>query len=143
MKFEDMKNSYNCCFDDVNFANLESPVQFNDVEEAWFWFCKYDDRRDGFKRKNSAKTVSRPCFLDDIYVVVSRLYFAGKITKRHLGVLSKYGKRQIVPDDRIFEEMEDAQYWKEVMAKMKLVLVCKGIVKDETKAVCREVKIRQ
>ena len=55
----------------------ENPNQmlFESAEEAWFWFCKYDNRT-GYKIKSSASKILRPCFLDDIYLVVTKLYLA-------------------------------------------------------------------
>ena len=135
MKLEEMQNNYGCCFNEIELANQQEEIQFNSAEETWFWFCKYNGRKDGFRHESSAKTVSRPCFLDDVYVVVTRLFFSGKIAKNHMNALVRYGKRQVVPDGRIFEEAEDAQLWREAMTLMEPELVRKGIVRSKTDTV--------
>ena len=57
----------------------ENPNQvlFDSAEDAWLWFCRYDNRT-GYKVKTSRCKIIRPCYLDDIYIVVSKLYLAKK-----------------------------------------------------------------
>lgn len=114
--------------------NEENPNQmkFGSAEEAWFWFCKYDEKT-GYKINNSNNKIVRPCFLDDIYIAVSKLYFARKIGERHLKTLIKYGRMQIIPDERIIEEQEEALWWSDAMDKLETVLRKKGIVVCEQK----------
>jgi len=108
----------------------ENPNQtcFESAEEAWFWFCKYDVRN-GYKPKTSDYKIIRPCFLDDIYIVVSKLYLSRKIKERHLKTLIKYGRMQIAPDGRIVDEQDEALWWEDAMDKMETLLRAKGIVK--------------
>ena len=124
------ERNYNECLTEMDFANPDNTVLFNSSEEAWFWFCKYNERRDGYKRESSANTVIRPCFLDDVYIVVSRLFLSGKITKKDLDVLVKYGKKQIAPDIRTFEEYEDALSWQDSMRQMTPLFIQKKIVRE-------------
>ncbi len=119
---EKVKNLFFC-----NDENLDC-ILFDSAEEAWFWFCRYDERI-GYKSNNSNFKIIRPCQLDDIYIVVSRLYIARKISERHLKTLIKYGRLQIVPDERILEEQEEALWWSDAMDKLEIVLIKKGIVK--------------
>lgn len=108
----------------------ENPNQmlFESAEEAWFWFCRYDNRT-GYKIKSSAHRVERPCFLDDIYIVVTKLYLAKKIHERHLKTLIKYGRMQIAPDKRILDERQEALWWNDAMDIIETLLIKKGIVK--------------
>ncbi len=108
----------------------ENPNQvlFESAEEAWFWFCKYDART-GYKAKTSICKVVRPCFLDDIYIVVSKLYLARKISERHLKTIIKYGRMQMIPDERIVDEQEEALWWSDAMDKIETILIKKGIVR--------------
>ena len=126
----EIKCVYNRNLNEMDFANPENIVLFDSSEEAWLWFCKYSGRRDGYKRESSANIVFRPCSLDDVYIVVSRLYLSGKITKKQLEVLLKYGEKQIIPDDRIFDEYEDAVLWRDAMKKMEALFMKKKIIKD-------------
>ncbi len=101
---------------------------FESAEEAWFWFCRYDERT-GYKIKTSRCRIVRPCFLDDIYIVVSKLYLAKKIRERHIKTLIKYGRMQVPPDSRIVDEQEEALWWDDAMSIIETVLIKKGIVK--------------
>ena len=107
--------------------NLDG-ILFQNAEEAWFWFCKYDGRT-GYKSNTSNKRIIRPCQLDDIYIVVSKLYIAKKIGERHLKTLIKYGRMQIAPDSRVVEEQEEALWWDDAMDKLETIFIKKGIVK--------------
>lgn len=131
----EMKNVYKKCNNDfmLDFANPQNVVQFSSAEEAWFWFCKYNGRRNGYKRISSVYRIFRPCSLDDIYIVVARLFLSGVITKEQLAILLKYGKYQIVPDMRIFDECEDALLWREAIAKLEKAFIEKGIVRVRNK----------
>ncbi|MCR5506992.1 MAG: hypothetical protein K6F04_04050 [bacterium] len=117
----------------LNYFYEENPNQvlFESAEEAWFWFCKYDNMKNGHKSKTSNIVISRPCVLDDIYIVVSKLYLARKIKERHLKTLIKYGRMQIAPDERIVDEQDEAIWWSDAMDKIETVLIKKGIVKCE------------
>ena len=107
--------------------NLDG-ILFQNAEEAWFWFCKYDGRT-GYKSNISNKRIIRPCQRDDIYIVVSKLYIAKKIGERHLKTLIKYGRMQIAPDSRVVEEQEEALWWDDAMDKLETIFIKKGIVK--------------
>ena len=108
----------------------ENPNQvlFESAEEAWFWFCRYDERT-GYKIKTSRCKIIRPCSLDDIYIVVSKLYLAKKIHERHLKTLIKYGRMQIAPDIRVVDEQQEALWWNDAMDIIETVLMKKGIVR--------------
>lgn len=110
------------------YEENQDTVLFQSAEEAWFWFCRYDERS-GYKYNSSNKRVIRPCQLDDIYIVVSKLYIAKKIGERHLKTLIKYGRMQLAPDVRIEEEMEEALWWDDAMDKLETIFIKKGIVK--------------
>ncbi len=110
------------------FDKNQNYVLFENAEEAWFWYCRYDERN-GFKLNNSSNRIIRVCNLDDIYLVVSKLYLAKKISERHLKTLIKYGRMQIVPDERIEEEKDEALWWSDAMDKIEIILKNKGIVK--------------
>ncbi len=115
--------------DEKFYLTEENPNQvlFDSAEEAWFWYCKYEEK--SFSKSNSSNKIIRPCYLDDIYIVVSKLYLARKISERHLKTLIKYGKMQVVPDHRILEEQEEALWWDDAMDKLETILMKKGIVR--------------
>ena len=121
--WEKQNNIVGCLCDENQNQTL-----FESAEEAWFWFCRYDERI-GYKVKTSRYRIVRPCCLDDIYLVVSKLYIARKIKERYLKTIIKYGRMQLVPDERIVDEREDALWWSDAMDKIEIVLIKKGIVK--------------
>ena len=120
---------------DANFQNEANPDYqlFNSAEEAWLWFCKYESMVKS-KPKNSSCRIVRPCYLDDIYIAVSRLYLARKISERHVKTLIKYGKLQLIPDERISDEYMEAMWWQDAMDKLEILLIKKGIV------ICKDTK---
>lgn len=108
--------------------NDTNEVLFDCAEEAWFWYCKYENKNP-FKSKNSNKVIVRPCVLDDIYISVVKLYLAKKISERHIKTLVKYGRLLCPPDVRIKEEEMEALWWDDAMDKLETVLIKKGIVR--------------
>lgn len=112
----------------VELENDSGEVLFSCAEEAWFWYCKYE-KRTPYKTKNSNKVVVRPCLLDDIYLSVEKLYWAKKISNRHVKTLIKYGRMLCPPDARIKDEEMEALWWDDAMDKLETVLRKKGIVR--------------
>jgi hypothetical protein len=102
-------------------------VPFSDSEEAWFWYCKYEERS-SFRSSNSNREVVRPCQLDDIYICAVRLVLDNKISRRHLSTLIKYGRRQAPPDFRVKAEESESIWWDDAMDKLQSVFIRKGIV---------------
>lgn len=111
-----------------DFENEFGEVLFDSAEEAWFWYCRYENKSP-FKLKNSNKSIARPCVLDDIYLCVVRLYLAKKIRECHLKTLIKFGRKFCAPDFRIFEEQQEALWWDDAMDKLETVFRAKGIVR--------------
>jgi hypothetical protein len=107
--------------------NDSADILFGNAEEAWFWYCKYENKS-GYKRNNSNSSVARPCVLSDIYLSVARLYFSKKIKARHMRVLVKYGHLFAPPDARVVGEEKDAALWDEAMGMLEALLLSKKIV---------------
>ncbi len=109
---------------------------FNDTEEAWFWFCRYQAMRDeagSFCRKSSFSTIQRPCDLDDIIRVVLKLRLAGHITQRHVDILIEYGSRFTTPDIHHADEVDDYPLWNTAIDLMTTIFIQKGIVQCKPK----------
>jgi hypothetical protein len=113
-------------------AVAEGPIAipFSDAEEAWFWYCKYEERS-VFRSSNSNRETPRPCQLDDIYICVVRLALDGKISRRHVATLVKYGRKQRPPDFRVKDEEMESMWWDDALDKLQSVLARKGIVSAE------------
>jgi hypothetical protein len=109
------------------FQEEDNAVLFESAEEAWFWYCKYENKSP-YKMKNSNRVIIRPCVVDDIYLAVSKLYLAKKISERHLKTLIKYGRLFCPPDARVREEEMEALWWDDAMDKLETILRKKGIV---------------
>ena len=100
---------------------------FKDSEEAWFWYCRYEERS-VFRSGKGARDVLRPCQLDDIYICVARLFIDKKIGRRHIKTLVKYGNLLVPPDPRIEAEAMDALWWDDALDKLHTILAKKGVV---------------
>lgn len=107
---------------------MNNTLLFESAEEAWFWYCKYE-KKTPYKSNNSNSVVVRPCGVDDIYLSVLKLYFAKKISERHLKTLVKYGRMFCAPDYRILEEQDEALWWDDAMDKLETVLLNEKIVR--------------
>ncbi|MDR1008770.1 MAG: hypothetical protein LBL52_00780 [Rickettsiales bacterium] len=104
-------------------------ILFRSAEEAWFWYCRYEERTI-MKQRQEPETakIRRPCHLDDVYLCVAKLYIARKISERHVKTLVKYGRLGLAPDPRIAEEERESLWWDDALDKLEQVLRAKGIV---------------
>ncbi|MDR1476626.1 MAG: hypothetical protein LBI17_00680 [Rickettsiales bacterium] len=103
-------------------------VLFSGAEEAWFWYCRYENHTP-YKANNSNAVIERPCAVDDIYVSVAKLYLARKIGERHVRTLVKYGRAQVPPDPRVAGQEDEAMWWDDALDKLETILARKGIVR--------------
>lgn len=102
---------------------------FADAAEAWFWFVRcHRLRRDGARLSDGPGDTTRPCDPDDIYRAVAGLVRRGRIGRRHLGVLSRFGLRESPPDPRCGDEVQAARLWTESLDRLTTVLRRKAIV---------------
>ncbi len=123
-------NNYIDISEKVNNYNEYGEKLFDTVEDVWFWFVKYEMDKENYEfyKPRKISGVERPCFLDDIHIIVSRLYLSGKITKTELHVMFKYGKLQRSPDKYYECEETELKLWQSGMDKLKTPLIQKGIV---------------
>ncbi len=103
---------------------------FDSPDEAWFWFMKYEKLKDYFTayKPVSIWAVPRPCTVNDIYIIVKRLYKEKIITTRELKVMIKYGDLGYSPDCYNKKQQPDWGFWETAMDKLYSVLYKKGIV---------------
>ena len=105
-------------------------TQFNDAQEAWFWYVRCQVLRDeGGSARTRATILARPCDPDDLYRAVIRLARDGRIGRAHLGVLSRYGLQDRPPDPRRADEERASRLWDEALDRLTTVLRQKGIVR--------------
>ena len=95
---------------------------FRSAEEAWFWFMSWrltveDGGTPGYEGRG------RPCTPLDMLACLRRLVKPGRLTRRHLRVLTAFGRRLEAPGHG-----PAARLWREAMARLDGVLRAKGIV---------------
>ena len=101
-------------------AGDETP--FSNAEEAWFWFMSWrlaveDGGAPGLEGRG------RPCTPLDMLACLRRLVKPGLLTRRHLQVLTGFGRRLEAP-----ARGAAGRLWEEGMARLEEVLRAKGIV---------------
>lgn len=104
---------------------MSPSIQFLSAEDAWFWYCRMQRERHLGYRPNGSGGF-RPCDIDDIALVFSRLCSAGKITDRHVNAMLRYGCQQVRPDRRV--DPRGLQAWDEGMDLLYTPLAHKHIV---------------
>ena len=97
-------------------------MPFNNAEEAWFWFMSWrlvveDGGAPGHEGRG------RPCTPFDMLACLRRLAAPGLLTRRHLQVLARSGRRLEAPVHGPL-----ARLWAEGMARLEGLLRAKGIV---------------
>ncbi len=95
---------------------------FANAEEAWFWFMSWhlmveDGGTPGYEGRG------RPCMPLDMLACLRRLVKPGRLTRRHLRVLTEFGRRLQAPGHGPL-----ATLWDEGMARLEDVFRAKGIV---------------
>ena len=70
----------------------------------------------------------RPCDPDDIFRVVSRLYYDHKMFPLHLHVMGEYGYLERFPDPEYDDEVIDYVIWVDAFDALEPTLIEKGIV---------------
>lgn len=110
-------------------ADLAAVEPFGSSEEAWFWFARCQMlRRAGARFERDAGRTRRPCDPDDIYRVAMSLHRAGRIDRRQLAVLARFGALERAPDERVADEQRDAPLWRLAMDRLTSPLAAKGII---------------
>lgn len=106
------------------------PTQsFDSAEQAWFWFWQCQIARDdGARFVADAGRVARPCDPDDLWRAALGLLRRRRIDRRHLRVLSLFGRRLTPPDPRLAEEAIAARLWDDGLDRLSTPLRAKGIV---------------
>lgn len=95
---------------------------FRNAEEAWFWFMSWRlVVEDGGVPGHEGR--GRPCTPLDMLACLRRLVKPGGLTRRHLQVLTRFGRRLEAPAHGPL-----ARLWEEGMARLEDLLRAKGIV---------------
>ena len=95
---------------------------FRNAEEAWFWFMSWRLMvEDGGVPGHEGR--GRPCTPLDMLACLRRLVKPGMLTRRHLQVLTGFGRRLEAPAHGPL-----ALLWQEGMARLEDLLRAKGIV---------------
>ncbi|MEQ8667015.1 MAG: hypothetical protein RIC16_14945 [Rhodospirillales bacterium] len=110
----------------------DDPVEpFTDCEQAWFWFARCQRlRHAGARFDRNAGRVRRPCDPDDIYRIVMQLFRTGRLKRRHLTTLARFGALERAPDHRVPEEHRHDRDWRAALDCMSAPLIAKGIVES-------------
>jgi hypothetical protein len=94
---------------------------FTSTTAAWFWTMgALKARQDGAPGAGT---------LDDILMVLTRLYQQRRITLEHGRILKIWGERGCPPDHRVPAERGDYRLWQEAMRALDFPLRNKGIVR--------------
>jgi hypothetical protein len=86
---------------------------FTDAEHLWFWFMSGRRIKSGFGQRGDDRF--RPCELLDVELLITRMYFSGRLSGGELRVLKKYGEARRAPNQFAFGENRDAMIWAEAM----------------------------
>lgn len=110
--------------------NHDGPaVPFDNAEQAWMWSAACSlARLEGARIIAGAGSVPRPCEPVDIQSALQRLHGQGRIDRRHVDVLVRYGRRLFAPDSRGRGEADHARLWDEALDALTTPLQMKGIV---------------
>ncbi len=90
-------------------------IKFPNAEHMWFWFLYSRSVKHGYV-PTDRHTSRRVCELLDVELMVTKLYYAGKLNDEHLSVMKKYGDRRRAPHQHIWAENHDAGVWRDAMA---------------------------
>jgi hypothetical protein len=102
---------------------------FPTAEEAWFWaVTTHDNIQAGARVRAGRSSLPRPCDARDVIGVVARLHRAGRLSRDHLEVLFRFGRRSSPPDPRVEEERPAERVWLDALARLLPPLEAKGIV---------------
>lgn len=98
---------------------------FRDAEHAWLWYCSAQrERWNGARPQGSMN--ERPCDMDDIAAIFSRLCRLKKIANYDAHVLVAYGFMHRPPDRRY--EPRELSAWRRGLDQLHTVLAMKGII---------------
>lgn len=102
---------------------------FESCEAAWFWAVEtHDNMLGGARMAAGLAEVPRPCDARDVLGAALRLHRGRTLSRGHVDVLFRYGRRQWPPDPRVDEERACVRLWEEALARLEPELVRKGIV---------------
>ncbi len=104
---------------------------FECAEEVWFWFCRSLNARSDGARGGKGDFIGylRDCEICDIERIIRRLRIEGKISRRHLRVMIKWGKLNVPPYYDSRAKRSEVRLWDSAMAEFEKVLYGKGILK--------------
>jgi hypothetical protein len=109
--------------------STQTPVPFDSVEDAWFWFIQaYEQRVSGARIAANLGDLLRPCEPADLLREIDRLYRQRRLIRDHLLVLAHYGRRLLPPDPQRRLEARAYGLWCEAMVLLAPVLERKGII---------------
>ena len=114
----------------ISIINGVETEQFNNTQEAWFWFMQANEaKRVGAKCSPGLGVVSRPCEPEDIMNIINKLYRQRSLLIDHVRILAHYGKKLCAPNSDRYREKKAVTLWKEAMSKIEPVFLNKGIIK--------------
>lgn len=102
---------------------------FENAEEVWFWFCaSIVARADGIRAKGDYAGEPRCCEIGDITRIVKRLKLDGKITNRHLRVMTTWGDLFCPPYYDKRAKRSEIRLWEEGVAALDFEFRQLGII---------------
>jgi hypothetical protein len=102
---------------------------FASAEEAWYWtISALDARAEGALIFQGGGAVVRPCEPGDVVKRVDGLFRRGRLSREHVEVLARWGRRSHAPDVRVRSEERDAMLWAEALDLLEAELARAGIV---------------
>jgi hypothetical protein len=124
-KEKDMKNKYS----PLPTPECDCFETFNTAEEVWFWFWTcINSRKLGSRRGEDCSALQRICEVNDIRIVVKKLYQKSFLNKDHIRTLAIFGKKMYPPNIRFGNSKKDTSLWNEAMDILSVPFKQKGII---------------
>ncbi len=117
-------------------ADYREAEPFLTAEEAWFWCCLCESRKQSPYGASNRSSVPRPCESNDILIVLKRLVTRHTLNQSHVRVLSKFGLKQEPPHIAFGASLAECKLWNEAMFALEPILIQKGIVLSDTDGFC-------
>lgn len=118
--------------------NIYSPVPtpecdyletFGTAEEVWFWYWTcINSRKLGSRRGEDLSAIQRICEINDICVIVKKLYKNCFLNKEHIRTLAIFGKRMTPPNINFGNSKKETSLWNEAMEILSVPFKQKGII---------------
>ncbi|MCP4393742.1 MAG: hypothetical protein GY804_05680 [Alphaproteobacteria bacterium] len=104
-------------------------LSFETPEEAWFWYWTcLNAKKFGPRGGSDNFAIPRSCEINDICVIIKKLYKQSFLTRDHLKVMAVFGKKMAPPHLRFGNSRNHVSLWQEAMDILALPLKQKGII---------------